>query len=242
MRKYISSSAGRSIPRAWDGGEPLRGCPAEKTCDARGDQTPAGERRRRAGSLVVSVAGFGGGVGELVRRPRDRPRGAAADSLRDAAARRSRATFRTAPRMPPTATSSSCVCPLVVEERDENRGLRKWGRSYTPLWQALGRVGVQTTVVVARSAADPVGAGGGRDERLGGVRREPPRGPWHLVRYAARLRARRATPPRCSRRTAARRASPAGAASWRRPSRRRARKWVRGVAKTEELVLEEVPA
>ena len=45
-----------------------------------------------------------------------------------------------------------CVCPLVVEERDESRGLRKWGRSYAPLWQALGRVGVQTTVVVARSA------------------------------------------------------------------------------------------
>ena len=44
------------------------------------------------------------------------------------------------------------VCPLVVEERDESRGLRKWGRSYAPLWQALGRVGVQTTVVVARSA------------------------------------------------------------------------------------------
>ena len=45
-----------------------------------------------------------------------------------------------------------CVCPLVVEERDESRGLRKWGRSYAPLWQALGCVGVQTTVVVARSA------------------------------------------------------------------------------------------
>ncbi len=44
-----------------------------------------------------------------------------------------------------------CVCPLVVEERDESRGLRKWGRSYAPLWQALGRVGVQTTVLVARS-------------------------------------------------------------------------------------------
>ena len=44
------------------------------------------------------------------------------------------------------------VYPLVVEERDETQGLRKWCQSYAPLWQALGRAGVQTTAVVARSA------------------------------------------------------------------------------------------
>ena len=57
-------------------------------------------------------------------------------------------------RSPHAADGNFClfVCPLVVEERDESKGLRKWGRSYAPLWQALGRVGVQTTVVVARSA------------------------------------------------------------------------------------------
>ena len=57
-------------------------------------------------------------------------------------------------RSPHAAEGNLClfVCPLVVEERDGSRALRKWGRSYAPLWQALGRVGVQTTVVVARSA------------------------------------------------------------------------------------------
>ena len=57
-------------------------------------------------------------------------------------------------RSPHAADGNLClfVCPLVIEERDESKGLRKWGRSYAPLWQALGRVGVQTTVVVARSA------------------------------------------------------------------------------------------
>lgn len=44
------------------------------------------------------------------------------------------------------------VYPLVVEGRDETQGLRKWYQSYAPLWQALGRAGVQTTAVVARSA------------------------------------------------------------------------------------------
>ena len=44
------------------------------------------------------------------------------------------------------------VYPLVLEGRDETEGLRKWCRSYAPLWQALGRAGVQTTAVVARSA------------------------------------------------------------------------------------------
>ena len=57
-------------------------------------------------------------------------------------------------RSPHAADGNLClfVCPLVVEGRDESEGLRKWGRSYAPLWRALGRVGVQTTVVVARSA------------------------------------------------------------------------------------------
>ena len=57
-------------------------------------------------------------------------------------------------RSPHAADGNLClfVCPLVVEERDESRALRKWGRSYAPVWQALGRVGVQTTIVVARSA------------------------------------------------------------------------------------------
>ena len=57
-------------------------------------------------------------------------------------------------RSPHAADGNLClfVCPLVVEGKDESEGLRKWGRSYAPLWRALGRVGVQTTVVVARSA------------------------------------------------------------------------------------------
>ena len=44
------------------------------------------------------------------------------------------------------------VYPLVLEGRDETRGLEKWCRSYAPLWEALGRAGVTTTAVVARSA------------------------------------------------------------------------------------------
>ena len=59
-----------------------------------------------------------------------------------------------ADRSPHAADSNRCVfvCPVVVEGKDESRGLRKWGRDYARLWQALGRAGVQTTVVVARSA------------------------------------------------------------------------------------------
>ena len=59
-----------------------------------------------------------------------------------------------ADRSPHAADSNRCVfvCPLVIEGRDESRGLRKWGRDYARLWQALGRAGVQTTVLVARSA------------------------------------------------------------------------------------------
>ena len=48
--------------------------------------------------------------------------------------------------------ASLFVYPLVVEERDETAGLQKWRRSYTPLWEARGRAGIETTAVVARSA------------------------------------------------------------------------------------------
>ena len=59
-----------------------------------------------------------------------------------------------ADRSPHAAEGSHSVFvyPLVLEGRDESKGLEKWCRSYAPLWEALGRAGVTTTAVVARSA------------------------------------------------------------------------------------------
>ena len=57
-------------------------------------------------------------------------------------------------RSPHAGDGSLClfVCPLAVQGRAERESLGKWGRSYAPLWEALGRVGVQTAVVVAGCA------------------------------------------------------------------------------------------
>ena len=131
-------------------------------------------------------------------------------------------------RSPHAAEGNICVFvyPLVVEERDESRGLRKWGRSYAPLWQALGRVGVQTTVVVARSAQTlsvPVADVMSGWEASGESHRAV-RGIWFDTQLDYVLRGT----PRRLERTAGRRASPR-AASWRRRSRRRGRKWSAGV-------------
>ena len=134
-----------------------------------------------------------------------------------------------------------CVCPLVIEERDESRGLRKWGRSYAPLWQALGRVGVQTTVVVARSAetlsvpvADVMSGweASAESHRAG-------RGIWFDTQldYVLGGNAPAVLEAHGGAEGVARRRRELAAAI------EEARTEVgRGVAKTEELVLEEVPA
>ena len=148
-----------------------------------------------------------------------------------------------ADRSPHAAEGNLClfVCPLVVEERDESRGLRKWGRSYAPLWQALGRVGVQTTVVVARSAqtlsvpvADVMSGWEASRESHRAVR-----GIWFdtqldyvLAGNAPAVLEAHGGPEGVARR----RRELAEAIEAARPE------VVRGVAKTEELVLEEVPA
>ena len=69
------------------------------------------------------------------------------------------------------------VCPLAVEDGDENESFGNWWRSYSPMWGGLARAGVRTAVVVARSAqplsvpvAEPL-----RD--WGSVRQELPSGP-----------------------------------------------------------------
>ncbi len=134
-----------------------------------------------------------------------------------------------------------CVCPLVVEERDESRGLRKWGRSYAPLWQALGRVGVQTTIVVARSAetlsvpvADVMSGWEASAESHRAVR-----GIWFDTQldYVLGGNAPAVLETHGGAEGVARRRRELAAAI------EEARTEVgRGVAKTEELVLEEVPA
>ena len=146
-------------------------------------------------------------------------------------------------RSPHAADGNLClfVCPLVVEERDESKGLRKWGRSYAPLWQALGRVGVQTTVVVARSAqtlsvpvADVLSgweASGESQRAVGGI--------WFDTQldYVLAGNAPAVLEAHGGAEGVARRRRELTAAI------EAARTEVgRGVAKTEELVLEDVPA
>ncbi len=133
------------------------------------------------------------------------------------------------------------VCPLVVEEQDESRGLQKWGRSYAPLWQALGRVGVQTTVVVARSAETlsvPVADVMSGWEASAGSHRAV-RGIWFDTQLDYVLAG---NPPA----VLEAHGGPEGVARRRRElaaAIEEARAEVGpGVAKTEELVLEEVPA
>ncbi len=146
-------------------------------------------------------------------------------------------------RSPHAAEGNLClfVCPLVVEERDERRGLRKWGRSYAPLWQALGRVGVQTTVVVARSAetvsvpvADVMSGWKASTESHRAVR-----GIWFDTQHDYVLAGNALAVLEAH-------GGPEGVARRRRElaaAIEAARTAVgRGVAKTEELVLEEVPA
>ena len=146
-------------------------------------------------------------------------------------------------RSPHAAEGNIClfVCPLVVEERDESRGLRKWGRSYAPLWQALGRVGVQTTVVVARSAqtlsvpvADVMSGWEASRESHRAVR-----GIWFDTQLDYVLAGNAPAVLEAH-------GGPEGVARRRRElaeAIEAARtEVVRGVAKTEELVLEEVPA
>ena len=148
-----------------------------------------------------------------------------------------------ADRSPHAAEGNIClfVCPLVVEERDESRGLRKWGRSYAPLWQALGRVGVQTTVVVARSAqtlsvpvADVMSGWEASRESHRAVR-----GIWFDTQLDYVLAGNAPAVLEAH-------GGPEGVARRRRElaeAIEAARtEVVRGVAKTEELVLEEVPA
>ena len=146
-------------------------------------------------------------------------------------------------RSPHAAEGNLCVfvCPLVVEERDESRGLRKWGRAYAPLWQALGRVGVQTTVVVARSAetlsvpvADVMSGWEASAESHRAVR-----GIWFDTQldYVLAGNAPAVLEAHGGAEGVARRRRELAAAI------EEARSEVgRGVAKTEELVLEEVPA
>ena len=148
-----------------------------------------------------------------------------------------------ADRSPHAAEGNLClfVCPLVVEERDESRGLRKWGRSYAPLWQALGRVGVQTTVVVARSAQTlsvPVADVMSGWEASGDSHRAV-RGIWFdtqldyvLAGNAPAVLEAHGGPEGVARRRRELAAAIEAART----------EVVRGVAKTEELVLEEVPA
>ena len=146
-------------------------------------------------------------------------------------------------RSPHAAEGNICVfvCPLVVEERDESRGLGKWGRSYAPLWQALGRVGVQTTVVVARSAqtlsvpvADVLSGWEASGESHRAVR-----GIWFDTQLDYVLAGNAPAVLEAH-------GGPEGVARRRRElaaAIEAARAEVgRGVAKTEELVLEEVPA
>ena len=146
-------------------------------------------------------------------------------------------------RSPLAAEGNLClfVCPLVVEERDESKGLRKWGRSYAPLWQALGRVGVQTTVVVARSAQTysvPVADAMSGWEASGESQRAV-RGIWFDTQldYVLGGNAPAVLEAHGGAEGVARRRRELAAAI------EEARTEVgRGVAKTEELVLEEVPA
>ena len=146
-------------------------------------------------------------------------------------------------RSPHAAEGNHClfVCPLVVEEGDESRGLRKWGRSYAPLWQALGRVGVQTTVVVARSAETlsvPVADVMSGWEASAGSHRAV-RGIWFdsQLDYMLAGNAPAVLDAHGGAEGVARRRRELAAAI------EEARTAVgRGVAKTEELVLEEVPA
>jgi len=146
-------------------------------------------------------------------------------------------------RWPHAADGNHClfVYPLVVEEWDESRGLRKWGQSYAPLWQALGRVGVQTTVVVARSAETlsvPVADVMSGWETSAESRRAV-RGIWLDTQFDYVLGGNAPTVLEAhggAEGVARRRWELAAAIE-------EARAQVdRGVAKTEELVLEEVPA
>ena len=133
------------------------------------------------------------------------------------------------------------VYPLVVEGRDETEGLRKWCRSYAPLWQALGRVGVQTTVVVARSAQTlsvPVADVMSGWEASADTHRAV-RGIWFDTQLDYVLAGNAPAVLEAH-------GGPEGVARRRRELAaeiEEARSEVgRGVAKTEELVLEEVPA
>ena len=146
-------------------------------------------------------------------------------------------------RSPHAAEGNRClfVYPLVVEQRDESRGLRKWGESYAPLWQALGRVGVETTVVVARSAETlwvPV-ADVTSDWEVSAESHRAVRGIWldSQLDYVLAGNPPAALEAHGGAEGVARRRRELAVAI------EEARSAVgRGVAKTEELVLEEVPA